>query len=69
MAHKGKYVVAHQMGTHWDGRWIEQPDKSVLDWFATGRYTNGLEGADDDDSTRPKRTELPFFGLGADVKS
>lgn len=61
---KGEYVMAHLMGTHWDGRWFEQPDKFVPDRFTTGRYASGLEGSDGDNSTRPKRTKLPFFGWG-----
>ncbi|KIO03727.1 hypothetical protein M404DRAFT_1001232 [Pisolithus tinctorius Marx 270] len=63
MVRKGEYVLAHLMGAHWDGRWYEQPNRFVPDRFATSRYASGLEGTDGE-STRPKRTGLPFFIWG-----
>ncbi|KAI6098890.1 cytochrome P450 [Pisolithus croceorrhizus] len=61
---KGEYVMAHLMGTHWDERWYEQPNKFVPDRFISGRYASGEEAIDGDYSARPKRTRLPFFGWG-----
>ncbi|KIN93477.1 hypothetical protein M404DRAFT_1008919 [Pisolithus tinctorius Marx 270] len=64
MVRKGEYVMAHLMGTHWDARWYEQPDRFVPDRFVAGRYASGVETVDGDNSTRQKRTKLPFFGWG-----
>ncbi|KAI6043772.1 cytochrome P450 [Pisolithus marmoratus] len=58
---KGEYVMAHLMGTHWDERWYEQPDKFMPDRFMSNGYASGLEGTDGDNTTRPKRTRPPFF--------
>ncbi|KAI6019211.1 cytochrome P450 [Pisolithus microcarpus] len=64
MVREGEYVMAHLMGTHWDERWYEQPNKFVPDRFMPGRYASGQEGTDGDNSARPKRSRLPFFGWG-----
>lgn len=64
MVREGEYVMAHLMGTHWDERWYEQPNKFVPDRFMSGKYTSGREGTDGENSVQPKRSRLPFFGWG-----